>query len=115
MGITSLILGSFCYFIELGNDSGFTSIPTAIYYCIITMTTVGYGDIFPTTGLGKLVGALCAAAGVLVLSLPIPIIAQNFEDFHHNTDRMEKEEKSKKKRMAAKKKEFEERVRHFQE
>ena len=40
---------------------------------------------------------------------------QNFEDFHHNTDRMEKEEKSKKKRMAAKKKEFEERVRQFQE
>ena len=50
MGITSLILGSFCYFIELGNDSGFTSIPTAIYYCIITMTTVGYGDIYPTSG-----------------------------------------------------------------
>ena len=50
MGITSLILGSFCYFIELGNDSGFSSIPTAIYYCIITMTTVGYGDIYPTSG-----------------------------------------------------------------
>ena len=50
-----------------------------------------------------------------MLSLPIPIIAQNFEDFHHNTGRMEKEEKSKKKRMAAKKKEFEERVRHNQE
>ena len=92
MGITSLILGSFCYFIELGNDSGFTSIPTAIYYCIITMTTVGYGDIYPTSGeqygesslsydlknkgFGKLVGSLIAAAGVLVLSLPIPIIAQ---------------------------------------
>ena len=50
MGITSLILGSFCYFIELGYDSGFTSIPTAIYYCVITMTTVGYGDISPTSG-----------------------------------------------------------------
>lgn len=53
MGITSLIIGSLCYFIELDNDSGFTSIPTAIYYCVITMTTVGYGDMQPTTVLGK--------------------------------------------------------------
>ena len=51
MGISSLIIGSLCYFIELDNDSGFTSIPTAIYYCVITMTTVGYGDIYPTSGL----------------------------------------------------------------
>ena len=62
-----------------------------------------------------MVGALCAAAGVLVLSLPIPIIAQNFENFHKNTDRLEKAEKSKKIRMAAKKKDFEERVKHFQQ
>lgn len=115
MVITSLILGSFCYFIELGNDSGFTSIPTAIYYCIITMTTVGYGDIYPTSGLGKLVGSLIAAAGVLVLSLPIPIIAQNFENFHKNSHRVEMAEKSKKKRMAEKKLEFEQRVKHFHE
>ena len=51
MGISSLIIGSLCYYIELDEDSGFTSIPTSIYYCIITMTTVGYGDIFPTTGI----------------------------------------------------------------
>ena len=52
MGISSLLIGSLCYYIEPypDYDSGFTSIPTAIYYCIITMTTVGYGDIFPTTG-----------------------------------------------------------------
>lgn len=115
MGITSLIIGSLCYYIEIDADSGFTSIPTAIYYCIITMTTVGYGDISPTSGLGKLVGALCAAIGVLVLSLPIPIIAQNFENFHKNSQRMDKAEKSKKMRIIEKKKEFEARVSQFRE
>ena len=49
--IAGLTFASLCFFIEEGEDSGFTSIPTAIYYCVITMTTVGYGDIYPTSGL----------------------------------------------------------------
>ena len=50
MCISGLIIGSLCYFIEIDNDSGFTSIPTAFYWVVITMTTVGYGDIFPVSG-----------------------------------------------------------------
>ena len=51
--IAGLTFASLCYFIEENEDSGFSSIPTGIYWVVITMTTVGYGDIYPETGLGK--------------------------------------------------------------
>ena len=51
--MSGIIFASLCYFIEIEQDSGFTSIPAAFYWVVITMTTVGYGDIFPVTGLGN--------------------------------------------------------------
>ena len=60
VSITGLIFVSLCYFIEQGEDSGFTDILTGFYWVVITMTTVGYGEIAPVTGLGKLIGSLCA-------------------------------------------------------
>jgi len=108
--ISGFIFASLCFFIEIEEDSGFTSIPTAFYWVVITMTTVGYGDIAPTTGLGKFVGTMCAVSGVLVLSLPIPIIAGNFEDFHRMQQTKTKAEKAKKKLTEAKATEEAERV-----
>ena len=67
---------------------------------------------FPSlfSGLGKLVGTLCAVSGVLVLSLPIPIIAGNFETFHKNMQKKNKAEKSKKQLEEAKAAEEKERI-----
>jgi len=77
----------------------FISMPQALYWAIITMTSVGYGDISPTTWFGKLVGSACAICGVLCISLPIPIIVNNFNKFYEKA-KIEEEIMAKKKKSA---------------
>lgn len=64
----------------------FGTIPEAMYWAIITLTTVGYGDAYPVTPAGKVVAGLTAVAGLIMLSLPVGIIATAFAEVIHRRD-----------------------------
>lgn len=70
---TVTILGTLMYVVE-GSGSGFTSIPQSIYWAIVTVTTVGFGDIVPQTTLGKLLSSLAMIIGYSIIAVPTGII-----------------------------------------
>lgn len=68
-----IILGSVMYLVERGQN-GFTSIPSSIYWAIVTITTVGYGDISPATPLGKAVASVIMLLGYGIIAVPTGIV-----------------------------------------
>ncbi|XP_022707306.1 potassium voltage-gated channel subfamily A member 1-like isoform X2 [Varroa jacobsoni] len=86
-----ILFSSAVYYAEADSErSYFKSIPDAFWWAVVTMTTVGYGDMRPVGVWGKVVGSLCAIAGVLTIALPVPVIVSNFNYFYHReTDQEE--------------------------
>ena len=81
LSIGMLVFASLIYYTDMGAGT-FDSIPHGFWWAIVTMTTVGYGDMVPSTNMGYLVGSLCALSGVLVISFTVPVIANNFSLFY---------------------------------
>lgn len=79
--LAMLTSASLMYLIEgEAQADKFGSIPRALWWAVITMTTIGYGDVFPVTPLGKLVAAFTAVAGVALIAAPTGILAAAFSD-----------------------------------
>lgn len=72
--VLCIILGSVMYLIENDKESGFTSIPRSVYWAIVTLTTVGYGDIAPITALGQFIASLIMILGYGIIAIPTGIV-----------------------------------------
>ncbi|KAL9962984.1 hypothetical protein ACROYT_G032143 [Oculina patagonica] len=103
--INVILFSSVVYYVENDvKDTDFESIPDAFWWTIITMTAVGYGDKVPKGALGKLIGAICAVSGIVVLfCFPTPVLLSHFEEMYKKkpkgkeTQKDDKEEGEKKK------------------
>lgn len=79
--IFMVIMSSILYMVEDGDpDTSFTTIPDTFWCTIVTMTSVGYGDMYPITDAGRAIGSFIMLSGILTLAVPITLIGNNFQD-----------------------------------
>ena len=83
--IIAVIAGTLMYLIE-GEENGFTSIPRSIYWCVVTLTTVGFGDIAPATPLGQFLATIIMILGYGIIAVPTGIVSAEYskaKDYVH--------------------------------
>ena len=80
--IVSIILGTIMYMVE-GEANGFTNIPKSVYWCIVTLTTVGFGDIAPQTPLGQFIASLVMIMGYGIIAVPTGIVSAEYTKASH--------------------------------
>lgn len=90
--VAVILLGTIMYVVE-GGQNGFESIPQSVYWAIVTITTVGYGDITPVTTMGKVISSIIMMLGYALIAVPTGIVAaeltkQKDEDIFHHQKRV---------------------------
>ncbi|MCK0131257.1 ion transporter [Flavobacteriaceae bacterium F08102] len=86
--IMAVILGTVMYLVEVNQNSGFTSIPTSVYWAVVTLTTVGYGDIAPVTAVGQFIATIIMVMGYGIIAIPTGMVTAEYvkkERVHMNT------------------------------
>jgi voltage-gated potassium channel len=89
--IVAIILGTIMYMIE-GEENGFTNIPKSVYWCIVTLTTVGFGDIAPQTPLGQFIASLVMILGYGIIAVPTGIVSAEYTNQSKNKDHAKKDD-----------------------
>jgi len=87
--IIAVIAGALMYIIE-GPEHGFTSIPLSVYWCIVTLTTVGFGDIAPSTPFGQLLATVIMILGYGIIAVPTGIVSAEYSKSMDKPDAMGK-------------------------
>ncbi len=85
--IFSVIVGSLMYMVE-GHRPGFESIPQSIYWAVVTVTTVGYGDVSPTTPIGKFFATILMLAGYSIIAVPTGIVTAEMRNKRQNLEKV---------------------------
>jgi len=75
ISLVTVVIGAVMYMVEGGQNDAFSSIPRGIYWAIVTLTTVGYGDITPVTALGQMLSAMVMIMGYAVIAVPTGIVS----------------------------------------